>query len=143
LSETRRARVDNHTNDQCTENVEEEDTEESRLDGAGNSLARVLGFTDYDSDELGAHVGEQGENESVDETEELAEIACLLVGLESLAVTPVTETETFLTGNTSEVDNEAEEDETSEGNDLDQGKPESTISGVLSHKKLTQSLRTT
>lgn len=86
--------------------------------------ASHLGFPDGDPDELRAHVGEEGKDEGVDETEELAEIAGTLVRLERLAALPVTEAEPLLTRDTAEVDDEAKKDETSEGDDLDEREPE-------------------
>jgi hypothetical protein len=70
LGEQSRVGVDNHTNDQNTDNVEEQDSVESLSDSGRNGLSGVLGFTDGYSDKLSSHVGKEGENESVDETEE-------------------------------------------------------------------------
>jgi phage-related baseplate assembly protein len=47
-----------------------------------------------------------------------------LVRLEGAAVLPVAEADTLLAGDTAEVINEAKEDETSEGQNLDEREPE-------------------
>lgn len=90
-----------------------------------------LGLTDSDTDKLGSHVGEQGEDKSVDESEEFTEVAGPLVRLEGPSILPVPETDSLLTRNTSEVDDQTEEDETGKGDDLDEGQPELDLSKPL------------
>lgn len=104
------------------ENVEEDDSVEGLLNGRWDSLARVLGLADGDTDELGAHVGEEGENKRIEETEETAEGKILgdFVWLEGAAVLPVAETDTGGAGDTSEVDDECQEDQAGEGKNLDE-----------------------
>lgn len=120
---------DSHNKD--TTDVEEQDTVEGLLDGSRDSLPRVLGLTNGDTDKFGTHVGEKGEDESIDESTELAEVTSDFVSLESSAVHPVGETDTGLTGDTSEVDNETDEDEAGEGDDLDQREPEFNLAEPL------------
>lgn len=108
-------------------------THEGLLDSRRHGLSGVLGLSNGNSDKLSSHVSEQGQDESfkfgvaikmsvqnssgrqrarlgrrltVDETQELSEVARLLVRKESLAVLPVSETETFLSGNTTEIDDQ-------------------------------------
>ena len=82
---------------------------------------------------------------TVDETQKLSEVTGFLVRQESLAVLPVSETETFLSGNTTEIDDQTEErmtmlgpgaarrqrrldlpeqDQSGQGENLDQTEPE-------------------
>lgn len=81
-----------------------------------------LGFTNGDSDKLGTHVGKESEDEGIDETEESTKTNVVhdLVWLESSTILPVPETDSLLAWYTSEVDDETEEDKTSEGDDLDE-----------------------
>jgi hypothetical protein len=129
-------RVDNHADNECAEDVEEEDVVEGLADSRRDSLAGVLGLTDGDTDELGTHVGEEGEDKGVDKAEELAEAAGLLVGLEGLAVLPVAESEALLAGDTSEVDDETEENQTGEVTTLRRESQNSTSPNHLIPSKL-------
>lgn len=147
-----------------TDNVEEQDSEEGLSDSGWDSLPWVLqtgqrhqpgrkhqthlGLSDCDSDELGTHVREQSEHESVDETGKLAEVTLDRPGpvSESPAIFPVSEADSLLSWHTSEVDDQTEEDETGEGEDLDHGEPESaeiSTESTCAHSPLTRSLRTT
>lgn len=92
-----------------------------------------LGFTNSDSDKLGTHVGKESEDEGVDESKESTETNVVhnLVWLESSSICPVPETDSLLAWDTSEVDDETEENETSEGDDLDEGEPEFDLSEPL------------
>jgi hypothetical protein len=114
--------IDDHTNDENTDNVEEQDSVESLSDSRRNSLSRVLGFTDRNSNEFSTHVCEQSEDESIDESEESTETDIVenLVWLEGTSVCPVSETDSLLAGNTSEIDDETKKNETGEGDDLDE-----------------------
>jgi len=100
-----------------------------------------LGLADGDSDELSAHVSackstppepgppqrhsrKESEDESVHETQELSQVARHLPSLERLAVFPVPEPESLLSRHAAEVDDQTEEDESGEGDDLDEAEPE-------------------
>lgn len=120
LREESRVGIDNHTNDQDAENVEKDDSVKCLADGGGDSLAWVFGFADRHTDELCAHVGEKSEHEGIDEGEEFTEIARLFPCLEGFTVFPVPEAQTFLSGDTSEIDNQTEEDQAGKCENLDE-----------------------
>lgn len=68
-----------------------------------------LCLSDGDTDELSAHVREQGQDEGVDKAAELAEVAGDLVCLECMAVLPVGKADSLLPWHTAEVDDQTEQ----------------------------------
>jgi hypothetical protein len=82
-----------------------------------------LSLSNSDTDEFGPHVGEQGEHESVDETKELSKVTRFLVRPESPTVLPVPEPDPPLTWYTAEIDDQTKQDETGQGDNLDETKP--------------------
>lgn len=63
---------DDHADEEDAQAVEEEDTVEGELDGAGNRLTGVLGFGDGNTDKFSTKVGKGGVDHARPEAEELA-----------------------------------------------------------------------
>jgi len=86
----------------------------------------------------------KGEDEGIDETEELAQIASRLPRSKRLAVLPVPESEALLARHTSEVDNQTKEDQARERENLDEAEPELDLASVVhSHTSVSESDRLT
>jgi hypothetical protein len=68
---------------------------------------------------------------TVNETEELPELALLLPRQESLPLLPVSETDTFLSRYTTEIDDQSKQDQSGQSKDLDQTEPELDLSKGL------------
>ena len=124
---------DGHAEDQDAADVEEDDTAEGLVDGAGDVLARVGGFAESDADELGAEVGEGGLDHACPDTQEAAGRALdddlVFTGgsgelRKGAGVTPVSEAGADVVGTAAEGDDEAEEDEHDDDESLDQRHPE-------------------
>lgn len=106
------------TSDEDTEDVEEEDADVDILDGTGEGLARVLGLTGGDGDDLGSDVGEGGLDEDGEETEEATESAVDAHVLNhGSGVAPVLGTDVLAVGASSAVEDDTEDDKTDNGDD--------------------------
>ena len=125
----------NHSDEEHTETVEEEDTVEGKLDGLGDAAARVLGLAGGDTDELGAEVGKGGVDHDGPETEELAGGARHVHLGKGARVAPVLESGGGL-GATSGGDDDAEEDDADNDKDLDGGEPELKLAKELDAAKV-------
>ena len=66
-----------HTDEEDTETVEEEDSVEGELDGLGDAASGVLRFACSNTDKLGTKVGKGGVDEHTPETEETSQRAAM------------------------------------------------------------------
>lgn len=112
--------VNQKTNKEETENVEESDTPEDLLDGAGEGLDGVLGLGSGETDQLSS--GERESSRDEDRAETLEAI------LESSRVVPVSGTPVLVVaaalGTTAKNKDESNDHEDACGNQLESGSPE-------------------
>lgn len=118
VEKVRVASGNNETQDEEADDVEESDTPEDLLDSLRKSFSGIGGFSSCETDQLSTTEGERGGNE--DTAEALKAIA------EGLPILPVlyTDVATSIGGNTTNIDNNAENDETNTRHDLDDGENE-------------------
>lgn len=120
----------NHQADhEHTANVEDEDTEERPTDGNRDVFTRGLGLTNRHADELRADVREQSVCEGAPEAEEDREVLVVHLALQvsthwAVGVIPVTEPDAVMPWVPAKVDDDAHEEQTYEGDDLDAAEPE-------------------
>ena len=100
-----------------------------------SSVPMYLGVSGFEPNDSPGDSRKEGEDEGIDETEELAQIAGGLPRSERLAVLPVPESEALLARHTSEVDNQTKEDQAREREDLDEAEPELDLASAAVHVK--------
>lgn len=131
---------DDHSDEEDGETVEEEDSVEGELDGAGHGLAGVLSLSDRYTDELSSKVGKCSVDHAGPETEESSSVASHDIRLEGAVsvseaqrqrgekniprVAPVSETLSVVVRTTAKSENQREEDDSNDDDDLERGKPE-------------------
>lgn len=113
-----------HSEEEDGEDVEDDDTPEGQLDGAGNVAARVLGFANSDTDQLGSQESEDGSDHGGPDGEETAPAAGGNVGVERARIVPVAETNGVLALDTAAGDADEENEEADDDDDFDRGQPE-------------------
>ena len=116
------------TEDEQVDDVEEGNAPEHLLGGEGNSLAGVRGLSGRETDKLGTTEGKGSDDEDTSEAIEAV--------LERTGVVPVLGTEVALVADTTAVDDDAEDDETRAGNDLDGAENELNLSVAADTKDL-------
>lgn len=80
-----------HPQEENGQAVEEENSVEGKLDGARDGLARVLGLSDGDTDELSTQIGKNRVDQRAPESVEFACIARGYIRLESTGIVVVLE----------------------------------------------------
>jgi hypothetical protein len=88
-----------------------------------DGLARVLGFTDCDADQLGSEIGEDGGNHCTPQSEEAASTSSTLVLFKSSRRLPITEALPVAVGSASECENERKNDYATNDQNLDRREP--------------------
>ena len=120
---------DDQSNNEHSTNVEDDDTPEGPPNRLRDVLRRVLRLTDGHTNKLGTDEGEQSIDEGAPETQERGELLVVDLGLDirthgPMWGFPVAETDAVVLRVTSEVDDDAHENETDECDDLDAAEPE-------------------
>lgn len=113
------------------EHVENEDSVEGQLDGAGDGGTGVLSLTDGHTDQLGTQVGESGGDHGGPEGEESASVAVFDVGVEGTGALPVTETFAVVVRTTAQHEDEGEQDDAEDNHDLKGRQPELELAEEL------------
>lgn len=110
----------NHSDQEDTEAVENENTVECQLDGLGDRATRVLGFTGSDTNELSSQVGESGIDHNRPESHELASCTGYAKGcVEGSWVVPVAEAWSVAIGAAATGNDQTEEDNANDDDDLE------------------------
>lgn len=118
--------------DPHTTDVEEDDTVEDAADSLGHVTTGVLRFASCEGNDLSSEERESGVDEGGPEGQETTLGTGNTVELiEGAGVLPVAETNTVVARSTSKVKDDAHNDETDDGHDLDEREPELRLAVVL------------
>jgi hypothetical protein len=117
-------RRDEDTNCPGTENIKEQDPPEHSADGLWNVLARILGFSSCNGDELDTSVRESGIYENVKKTQKSASISSRVIFFHRAWVFPESKPKTVVFWIAAKINNECHDEKTNDCNDLDTGKYE-------------------
>lgn len=132
----RRVVRDNHSNEEDTETVEEEDAVEGKVDGLRDAATRVLGLAGCDTDQLSAKVGKSGVDHDGPEAKELTGSTIHVKSGKSAGVRPVLEAGSLSIGATTAGNDQGEKNYANNDNDLDRGQPKLKLAKELDATKI-------
>jgi hypothetical protein len=123
----------NHAQEENGQTVEEENPVKGELDGAWNSLARILCFTNSDTDKLSTEVGEDGIDQGAPEAIKFALTSGSNVWFEGTRIVVVLEASCRArTG--ADGQQEGQENDANDGDDFDGTQPEFQLTKELDTK---------